>query len=63
MNFFKKTWLVWIIVLTGCATAGLQSLDTNELFGKSLIVERRADFNAEEASWFREEVKPVLDQR
>ena len=63
MTFLKRSWFLWLVVLTGCATAGFHSLDSEALFGKSLNVERRADFASDEAAWFRDEIKPILDQR
>ena len=62
-NMMTRFWFLWIVVLAGCATAGLEAVDTDKLFGKSLLVDRRSDFNTDEAAWFREQVKPVLDQR
>ena len=58
-----RSWPLWLILLTGCASVALQNYDADLLFGQSVTVERRAAFHSEQARFFREQVKPILDQR
>ncbi|MEK9711392.1 MAG: fatty acid cis/trans isomerase [Thalassolituus sp.] len=58
----RSAWL-WILLLAGCTSAGVYSLDSETLFGKTVYVERRADFDSASANHYRDEVEPILEQR
>lgn len=61
-KMIRSTWL-WVLVLAGCTTAGFNSMDTEALFGRSVIIEHRADYQSEAAEHYRTEVQPILEQR
>jgi len=61
-KMMRSTWL-WVLVLAGCTTAGFNSMDTEALFGRSVIIEHRADYQSEAAEHYRTEVQPILEQR
>jgi len=51
------------LILVGCTTAGLVSLDSEELFGKTRIVDHRQVAYAPQAKHFRKEIQPILENR
>jgi len=60
---FRKLWLISLLVLVGCASVGLSSLDAETLFGKTVIADQRNSFHSAEAISYRTDIEPILEQR
>ncbi|MCD8523263.1 MAG: fatty acid cis/trans isomerase [Saccharospirillaceae bacterium] len=61
LSVFLKPGLL-ALILAGCASVGL-GLNADELFGKTVITDRRVAANSEPARHYREEILPVLENR
>ncbi|MDF1764081.1 MAG: fatty acid cis/trans isomerase [Oleibacter sp.] len=61
---FRPIQIFWmILILAGCATAGMTALESEQLFGKTEIIDHRLASDNYEAEYYRNAVQPILDQR
>ncbi|MCA6058402.1 fatty acid cis/trans isomerase [Thalassolituus sp. ST750PaO-4] len=50
------------LLIAGCATVGV-GLSADELFGKTVITDRRAEANSSQARHYRQDIRPILENR